>query len=226
MLHPWHDIDPGPGLPETFWAVIEIPLGCKYKYELDKPSGMLKVDRALHSAVYYPANYGFIPRTYCDDDDPLDVLVLGTEPVHPKTLIMARAIGMMTMKDQDEVDDKIIAVHIHDPEYSQYRDIAELPNHKLNVLQRFFEDYKALENKEVIVERFRDRFEAHATLIDSIKQYEDRILEGELLEGTDAWTEQYRARQRARKLSDQLGQPRRTRRPLLGVEPSSEAEPA
>ena len=110
MLHAWHDVSPGDELPRDFQAVIEIPLGSNVKYELDKPSGLLKVDRIIHSAVFYPANYGFIPQTYAEDNDPLDVLVLCQEPVQPLALIKARAIGLMSMIDSGASDDKIIAV--------------------------------------------------------------------------------------------------------------------
>src|SRR5438477_10303590 len=160
MRHAWHDVSPGDDLPPDFQAVIEIPLGSNVKYELDKPTGLLKVDRIIHSAVFYPANYGFIPQTYAEDNDPLDVLVLCQEPVQPLSLIQARAIGLMTMIDSGASDDKIIAVATNDPEFSGYVEAKELPPHRLLVLKRVFQDYKQLEGKQVQVEDNRSAYAA------------------------------------------------------------------
>src|SRR4051812_36577276 len=152
MIHPWHDVTPGEHLPKEFMAVIEIPMGSSIKYELDKETGLLRLDRILYSAVYYPANYGFIPQTLAEDDDPLDVLVLCQEPVAPLTLVSARAIGLMTMLDSGKKDHKILAVAINDPEYAGFREARELPAHRLTMLRRFFQDYKTLEGKAVEVD--------------------------------------------------------------------------
>lgn len=151
-VHPWHDVPLPKDLASWFPAFIEIPKGSKVKYELDKNTGLLEVSRVLYSAVFYPANYGFVPRTYCEDGDPLDVLVLGQEEVAPQVMLRARAIGVMPMRDEKGRDDKIIAVHIDDPEYTNFRDITDLQPHRLQELQRFFLDYKVLEGEEVVVE--------------------------------------------------------------------------
>jgi len=153
MAHPWHDLPNNPDTVEDgFNAVIEIPRGSKVKYELDKPTGMLKVDRILYSSVVYPANYGFLPRSYCDDGDPLDILVLGYEPVAPLTIMEARAIGVMLMKDEGKGDEKVIGVHVHDPAYADISDISQLPEHQMKEIERFFLDYKTLEDKSVEVD--------------------------------------------------------------------------
>jgi inorganic pyrophosphatase len=154
MTHAWHDVTPGKHLPQEFTAVVEIPMGSSVKYELDKETGLLRVDRILYSAVYYPANYGFIPQTLAEDDDPLDVLVLCQEPVAPLTLVNGRAIGLMTMIDSGKKDHKVLAVAVDDPEYNGFREAAELPAHRLTLLRRFFQDYKTLEGKTVEVEDF------------------------------------------------------------------------
>jgi inorganic pyrophosphatase len=172
MLHAWHDVSPGNELPRDFQAVIEIPLGSNVKYELDKPTGLLKVDRIIHSAVFYPANYGFIPQTYAEDNDPLDVLVLCQEPVQPLSLIKARAIGLMTMIDSGASDDKIIAVATDDPEFSTYVEAKELPSHRLLVLKRFFQDYKQLEGKQVQVEDIRPAYAAANVIGKALARYQ------------------------------------------------------
>jgi inorganic pyrophosphatase len=171
MTHAWHDIAIEEPIDEAFPAVIEIPRGSKVKYELDKDSGLLKVDRILFSAVHYPANYGFIPRTYSEDGDPLDVLVLCQESVTPLCLMRSRAIGMMQMHDEKGLDDKIIAVHLDDPTYADYSHIREVPKHTLLELRRFFMDYKTLENKRVEVDEFQGPYEAHKTIRAAIESY-------------------------------------------------------
>src|SRR5579872_107088 len=165
MIHPWHDVTPGDELPQEFDCVIEIPFGSSVKYELDKSSGLIRLDRVLYSAVFYPANYGFIPQTLAEDDDPLDVLVLCQEAVAPLTLVSARAIGLMTMVDSGKKDHKILAVAVDDPEYNGFNEAADLPAHRLTMLRRFFQDYKTLEGKAVEV----DDFQALATALPIIE---------------------------------------------------------
>ena len=174
MVHPWHDITPGiegGELPRQFKAIIEIPKGSRNKYELDKGSGLLRLDRVLSSAVHYPANYGFVPRTHCDDGDPLDVLVLGQEPVHPLTLVDARVLGVMPMRDEKGLDDKLIAVSAHDPAVADYHQLADVPQHLLREMRRFFEDYKRLEGKEVLVEAPLGREQALRVLREALALY-------------------------------------------------------
>ncbi len=171
MWHAWHDVTPGERLPETFTSVVEIPMGSSVKYELDKETGMLRLDRILYSAVYYPANYGFIPQTLAEDDDPLDVLVLCQEAVAPLTLVSARAIGLMTMVDSGKRDHKILAVAIDDPEYAGFTEASELPVHRLTMLRRFFQDYKTLEGKAVEVEEFEPRANALPVIEEALARY-------------------------------------------------------
>ncbi|MQM03514.1 hypothetical protein Taro_036288 [Colocasia esculenta] len=176
--HPWHDLEIGPGAPAVFNCVIEIAKGSKVKYELDKSSGLIKVDRVLYSSVIYPHNYGFIPRTICEDSDPMDVLVLMQEPVVPGCFLRARAIGLMPMVDQGEKDDKIIAVCADDPEFRHYKDIKDLPPHRLAEIRRFFEDYKKNENKEVTVNDFLPTEDAVLAIKYSMDLYASYIVEG------------------------------------------------
>ncbi len=171
-MNPWHDIPLAEPIDAAIPALIEIPKGSKIKYEVDKDTGLLKVDRILYSSVHYPANYGFIPRTYCDDGDPLDILVLCQEAVQPMCIMRARAIGVMRMRDEKGIDDKIIAVHSDDPAHSGFRHIDELQQHNLRELKRFFEDYKQLEHKEVVVEQFYGPEEAHRIIRASMVDYD------------------------------------------------------
>jgi inorganic pyrophosphatase len=171
-MHPWHDVANELGADGVFRALIEIPKGCKVKYEIDKPSGLIRVDRVLYSSVVYPANYGFLPRTYWDDGDPLDVLVLASEPVVPLCLMRARAIGVLAMTDQGQRDTKVLAVCIDDPAYAEYRDVSELPAHTFREMRRFFLDYKQLEGKRVEVEEaLRGPAEAHAAIREGFELY-------------------------------------------------------
>ncbi len=181
--HPWHDVELPRYVEEPVPAIIEIPTGSKVKYELDKKSGLLLVDRILFSAVHYPANYGFIPRTYCDDGDPLDVLVLCSETIQPLAIMRAKIIGVMKMRDDKGEDDKIIAVSADDPNFAEYSDVSEIPAHKLRELKRFFEDYKALEHKKVLVREPQGRSDALRVLRDAIRLYES---EKDLLRGDAA----------------------------------------
>jgi inorganic pyrophosphatase len=178
MMHPWHDVTPGEHLPWEFNAVIEIPMGSNVKYELDKQTGLLRLDRVLYSAVYYPANYGFIPQTYAEDDDPLDVLVLCQEAVAPLTLVAARVIGLMTMIDSGKKDHKVLAVAVGDPEFNGFRDARELPPHRLTMLRRFFQDYKFLEGKAVEVDEIQAGDLALPIIEDALLRYSQHRRKG------------------------------------------------
>jgi inorganic pyrophosphatase len=170
-MNPWHDVGLGGDCPEELSAIIEIPKGSQVKYELDKKSGLIKVDRILYSSINYPANYGFIPKTYCDDGDPLDILVFCQVPVAPLSIMKARPVGVMKMVDEGEEDDKIIAVHSDDPEYEDFDTLDDFPPHKMDELRRFFEDYKKLSHKKVSVEEFGDKKTAHRTINAALKLY-------------------------------------------------------
>lgn len=169
--NPWHYVSYGKDSPAVVNAIIEIPSDSKVKYELDKESGLLKLDRVLFSAVHYPANYGFIPQTYCDDKDPLDILVICSVRIQTLCLVEAKVIGVMRMLDQGEGDDKIIAVAKSDMSISHVNDISELPPHILEQVHRFFEDYKKLEKKEVEVLKFEGRERAYEIVKESIELY-------------------------------------------------------
>ena len=157
MNNIWHDISPKRITPEEFIAVVEISKGSKKKYELDKETGLIILDRILHTSTHYPANYGFIPRTYGDDLDPLDVLVLCSEPLEPLTLVRCYPIGMISMIDSGRNDEKIIAIPVSDPTYNSYRDIKELPAHIFEEMQHFFRVYKNLEGKDTAVNEVSGR---------------------------------------------------------------------
>lgn len=174
-LNPWHDVSFGENVPEVVNGIIEIPKANRAKYELDKESGMLKLDRILFSSVYYPANYGFIPRTYCDDNDPLDILILSQVKIVPMCIVPAKVIGVMRMIDGGEADDKIIAVAEGDTSVNHINDISELPAHFISELKSFFEDYKKLENKSVVVEQFQNREVAQQILNKAIQDYNEKF---------------------------------------------------
>ena len=173
MLHPWHGVSAGRDAPEIVTAVIEVPKGSQTKYELDKLSGLLKVDRILYSAVHYPANYGFIPRTYGDDGDPLDVLLICAEPLEPMSLVRAYPIGVIKMMDNGRNDEKIIAIPFNDPNYNHYKTIDELPKHLFDEMCHFFTVYKNLEHKDTVVDEVSTREEALRIIQKAINHYKD-----------------------------------------------------
>ena len=174
-MNPWHTVALGEDPTRVFLAVIEIPRGSKNKYELDKKTGLLRLDRVLYSSVHYPANYGFLPQTYCDDGDPLDVLVLCQEPIVPMCIVSARPIGVITMSDEKGVDDKIIAVPAGDPEYNHYDDISELPPHRMLELRQFLAEYKTLENKQVDIDDLGGREVAAKVILAAVALYKSEI---------------------------------------------------
>ena len=171
----WHDIREDRIKKDEFAAVIEIPKGCKNKYELDKETGFLKLDRILYTATHYPANYGFIPRTYAGDKDPLDVLVLCQEEIYPLTLIDCYPIGVLRMTDNGEDDEKIIAIAKKDPFLNEYKDISEIPSHTSAEIMQFFEVYKQLEGKKTTVDKIMGRQEAENIIQEAIDNYKKKF---------------------------------------------------
>ena len=173
MSNIWHDISPKRITPEDFICVIEISKGSKKKYELDKETGLIMLDRILYTSTHYPANYGFIPRTYGDDGDPLDVLLICAEALEPMSLVRAYPIGVITMMDNGHSDEKIIAIPFNDPNYNHYKNIDELPKHIFDEMRHFFTVYKNLENKDTVVNEVSDRDEATKIIKEAIDHYRE-----------------------------------------------------
>ncbi len=171
MSNIWHSISPKRITPDDFMAVIEIKKGSKKKYELDKETGLLMLDRILYTSTHYPSNYGFIPRTYGDDGDPLDVVVISSESIDPMTLVRCYPIGVITMKDSGKFDEKIISIPFNDPNYNEYKDISELPKHLFDEMKHFFSVYKSLEGKETVVDEIQNREKAIEIIKNSIDNY-------------------------------------------------------
>jgi len=176
MINLWHDLAPGRNAPEELTAVIEIPFGSRNKYELDKETGLIRLDRVLYSAVHYPGDYGFIPRTLHEDGDPLDVLVLVKEETFPGCLIDVRALGVLRMLDRGEPDDKILAVPLHDPYHQEWFDIADIPQHQLREVEHFFHSYKDLEGKRVQIVGWEKSDRAMKVIQESIGRYDAEYL--------------------------------------------------
>jgi inorganic pyrophosphatase len=176
MTNPWHDVNIGKDAPEEVNAIIEIPKNSTLKYELDKETGLMKLDRVLYSAVHYPGDYGFIPQTYWEDNDPLDIIILSSFPVYPRTIVKVRPIGVIQMTDTKENDAKVIAVYVGDPRYDNYRDVSDIPPHTLLELRHFFETYKQLQNKKVKVLSIQHASNARKYIMDAIKKYQVKFL--------------------------------------------------
>src|ERR1700744_2602517 len=174
VLHPWHGAHYGENAPQVVNALIEIPQGSRAKYELDKETGLLRLDRGIYSSFHYPANYGFIPQTLGEDKDPLDVLVICSLPVQPLCLIEAKIMGVMQMIDGGDADDKIIPIAATDPSVNYINSLDEMPRHFFSELRHFFEEYKHLENKTVRVEEFQDKTIAFQILNDAIERYKEQ----------------------------------------------------
>jgi inorganic pyrophosphatase len=175
VLHPWHGASYGKKMPEIVNALIEIPQGSRTKYEIDKETGLLKLDRVIHSSFHYPINYGFIPKTLGEDGDPLDILVLCSQSIQPLCLVEAKVIGNMQMIDTGEKDDKIIAVAAKDPSVNHITSIADMPRHFISELRNFFEQYKVLEEKQVQIEEFQEKEAAYRIIGEAIKLYQEKF---------------------------------------------------
>jgi inorganic pyrophosphatase len=175
VLHPWHGVSPGNGAPRIVKAIIEIPQGSRAKYEIDKESGLLKLDRVIYSSFHYPVNYGFIPQTLGQDGDPLDILVLCSQSITPLCVVEANVIGNMQMIDTGELDDKIIAVAAKDPSVNHIKNVEELPQHFFNELKHYFEEYKVLENKKVEIDNFQDKATALKIIEDALAFYKEHF---------------------------------------------------
>ena len=175
VLHPWHGASPGAGAPQVVNGLIEIPQGSRTKYEIDKETGLLKLDRVIYSSFHYPVNYGFIPQTLGYDGDPLDILVLCSQSIQALCLVQATVIGNMQMIDSGEKDDKIIAVATKDPSVNHISSIDEMPRHFINELRNYFEQYKVLENKQVQIEEFQSREQAYGIINEAISFYQQKF---------------------------------------------------
>lgn len=175
MMHPWHDLPPGPNPPDEMTVVVEIPRGSRNKYELDKKSGLFKLDRVLYSAVHYPGEYGLFPQTYALDDDPLDALVMVTVPTFPGCQIDVRPIGLFRMKDRDEMDEKILCVPVSDPLYDEYESIEDVPSHFLREVEHFFSVYKDLEGVRVKPLGWEDQRAARTAITDAMARYQLKL---------------------------------------------------
>jgi inorganic pyrophosphatase len=179
MIHPWHDLEPGAQPPERMTVVVEIPRGSRNKYELNKKSGLFKLDRVLYSAVHYPGDYGLFPRTYALDNDPLDALVMVTVPTFPGCSIETRPIGIFRMKDRGEMDEKILCVPAHDPLYEDYRSISDVPPHFLREVEHFFTVYKDLEGARVKPLGWGDAEAAGEVILEAMVRYAGKLERGE-----------------------------------------------
>lgn len=175
IAHPWHEVPSGKNPPEFISAIIEIPRGSRAKFEIDKESGLIKLDRVIYASMYYPLNYGFIPQTLGEDGDPLDIVVLTQVSVVPLCLIPSKVIGVMQMIDRGEADEKIIAVAEQDPSVSHIDNVDDLPAHLLSELRHFFENYKTLENKKVVINEFLPKEQAFAVIYASVGNYQKQF---------------------------------------------------